>query len=206
MDEKELLSTEYICPLYHERLIYFFANDIFTKDELENDKFIEKFGLDARYRDYKIITKDDLPAGMPVEKVTFNKNNNTAIVVSIRAMHRIACSELGTKSIHFMFNWNIKWKMFNYDNDHGSLIKFMIHNREVPAKWLFRIHLANNKYLDLIGIRFEDIWNLDNEPGMLIYYVENNTIKSMYIDKNKIASLQIFDIQTVQFVNQTKER
>lgn len=204
MTEKELLSTEYICPLYHERLIYFFAKDIFTKEELKDNNFINKFGLDAKYRDYKIITKQDLPAGFPAENIEFTGEDNSAIVVSIRAMHRIACSELGTKSIHFMFNWNIKWKMFNYDNDHGSLIKFMIHDRQIPAKWLFRLYLKNNTILDLIGIRFEDVWNLDKEPGVLIYYLEDNIIKTIYIDKNKINSLQIFDINTVKFIN--KER
>lgn len=204
MTEKELLSTEYICPLYHERLIYFFAKDIFTKEELKDNNFINKFNLDARYRDYKIITKQDLPAGMPIENIEFTGEDKTAIVVSIRAMHRIACSELGTKSIHFMFNWNIKWKMFNYDNEHGSLIKFMIHDRQIPAKWLFRLYLKNNTILDLIGIRFEDVWNLDKEPGVLIYYLEDNIIKTTYIDKNKINSLQIFDINTVKFID--KER
>lgn len=204
MTEKELLSTEYICPLYHERLIYFFAKDIFTKEELKDNNFINKFNLDARYRDYKIITKQDLPAGMPIENIEFTGEDKTTIVVSIRAMHRIACSELGTKSIHFMFNWNIKWKMFNYDNEHGSLIKFMIHDRQIPAKWLFRLYLKNNTILDLIGIRFEDVWNLDKEPGVLIYYLEDNIIKTIYIDKNKINSLQIFDINTVKFID--KER
>lgn len=204
MAEKELLSTEYICPLYHERLIYFFAKDIFTKEELKDNNFINKFNLDARYRDYKIITKQDLPAGMPIENIEFTGEDKTAIVVSIRAMHRIACSELGTKSIHFMFNWNIKWKMFNYDNEHGSLIKFMIHDRQIPAKWLFRLYLKNNTILDLIGIRFEDVWNLDKESGVLIYYLEDNVIKTTYIDKNKINSLQIFDINTVKFID--KER
>ena len=67
--------------------------------------------------------------------------------------------------------------MFNYDNDHGSLIKFMIHNREVPAKWLFRIHLIDHKYLDLIGIRFEDIWNL-KETGNRAFWNRANLLGS----------------------------
>jgi len=189
----KLTSVEYICPLYHERLRYFLCNDVFPASELENNAYIEKYALDARYRDIKQVTDKDFPAGYPIKNVTFDEHG-FAMMISIRAMHRIAVSDLTEKNIHFMFNDYIRWHMYEYDNQHGSLIKFMVHNQFVPEKYIFGCEYGDkpNQFYYYRLVHMESVWNLDGTPGFLLYYItEKNTLSSFYVDAIHIKRFNV---------------
>lgn len=190
---KLMTSTDLICPLYHERMPFFLSAAVFDKSELENNEYINKYLLNAKYRDFKFTDNQGFPAGFPIEDVTFDENGFTQ-QISIRAMHRIACSDLTKNQIHFMFDPYVKWILLDYDNHHGSLIKFMIHDKFVPIKYIAHIYLKGNPQpIEVKVLHIDDVWNLEKEPGFLIYYYEEETneIKSVYLDKNIITGFQV---------------
>ena len=190
----EMQSSEYICPLFHERLVYFVCQDVFNKDELENENYIKKYNLNDKFRDIKYIKANQFPAGYPVEKVNFDKDGYAALI-SIRAMHRIACADLFGDNIHFMFNNFVKWKILNYDNSTGgSLIKFVIHDKSIPVKYIADIKLAREK--DPIRVQvlhIQSVWNLEKEPCFLVYYIietdEGSRLDSAYIENFNYITL-----------------
>ena len=187
-------SAEFICPLYHERLEYFIPYKIFDKEEYEGAKFINLYKLNSRYRDFKILSLRDLPAGFPVDCIKYDYSDTEFYMISIRAMHRICCQDLLGKSIHFMKDQFTKWKILNYDNSHGSLIKFIIHNKEIPFKYRAYISLKNSKpLLELNILHIDSLWNLDNKPGFLIYFYDKTTgkIESLYIDSDNIRDIKL---------------
>ena len=195
----KVASMEYICPLYPERMIFFLAKDVFIDEELENNKFITKYQLNAKYRDYKFITKENLPKGYPLKNVDFDKEGRT-IAVSIRAMHRVCCADLLTKSIHCMADKFIRWKVFDYDNQHGGLIKFMINDKQIPIKHKGRLSFTNRNGLinrivnyDMQVLHVDSLWNLDMKAGLLVYYYEPNvkSISSVYIDSENATQFKI---------------
>lgn len=194
--EKSLMtSTEYICPLYHERLRYFLCSDVFDKNELDPespDYFVNKYRIDARYRDIKRVDNQNFPPGYPVENVKFD-DEGFAMLISIRAMHRIAVADLFNKNIHFMFNGYVKWYMLDYDNMHGSMIKFMIHDKMIPIKYQLTCEYRNdpNHFYLYQVIHVESVWNLDGKPGFLIYYfTEDRKIGSFYIDEYHLRGVK----------------
>lgn len=204
LSEDKICSMEYICPLFHERLDYFLVTDVFSKKELENDAYITKYNLSARYRDFKIIDKKNIPKGYPEDHIKFT--NGVCQAISIRAMHRIACSELTTKSIHFMFDGYLRDRMIkDYDNAHGSIIKFMIHSKVVPVKYTMLYEAiiyepdehdptkinVKTTLVKLPVIHIDSVWNLDNESGFLVYYLSDNIIKSFYMDSLNCRHFQI---------------
>lgn len=175
-------SFELICPLYHERLTYFVAEDVLPEDEVDNIENNEYYGLNVRYRDYKLIPKNGFPTGYPIEQVKFI--NGYSKILSIRGMHRILCADIGKDHIHFMFNPHLKWKMLDYDNSHGSILKYIIKEKTIPIKYRMYVNYKNIQYTyDVIHI--DDVWNLDKEQGLLVYYFDNRTsnIQSIYLDK-----------------------
>ena len=179
-----ITSMEFICPLYHERLRYFLCEDVFPSSELENNSFIDKYRLDSRYRDLKLVDRNGFPPGYPVDNVTFGENG-LAWLISIRAMHRIAVADLVEKDIHFMFDDYVRWHMYDYDNQHGALIKFMVHDKFVPEKYTFGCEFRDrpNEFFYYKLVHIESVWNLDGKPGFLLYYItENNKLSSFYID------------------------
>ena len=188
---EEMVSIELICPMYHERMDFFLPNMIFDEDEWKDNAFIEKYHLDARYRDYKILSDQDYPPGFPLENVVHSLPNNESVVISLRAMHRIVCSDVFKDSIHFMNDGFVKWKVLNYDNSHGAILKFLIHTHEIPVKYeaFLKFH-EDNKTYRLPVFHLDSLWNMDMMSGFLLYYLEYNihnepSLKSMYID-NKI--------------------
>lgn len=193
---KEMVNIELICPMYHERLDFFLPNMIFDKEEWENNAFIEKYDLNSRYRDYKILTNQNYPAGFPLENIVYTIEGRRSVVISLRAMHRICCEDLFKKSIHFMSNPFVRWKVLNYDNSHGSLIKFMIHSKSIPVKYDGIIKILNNpRPIQVPIFHIDPVWNLDFKSGFLVYYLElinnNPSLKTMYIDSNTIEYISL---------------
>ena len=194
-----ITSVEYICPLYHERMRYFLCEDVFPSSELENNSFIDKYRLDARYRDIKLVDKNGFPSEFPINDVVFNENGLTWMI-SIRAMHRIVVSDLTEKNIHFMFDDYIRWQVYDYDNQHGSIIKFMLHDKFVPEKYTFGCEFRDrpNQFFCYKLIHMESVWNLDGMPGFLLYYItETNKLSSFYIDSIHITDFTLVFNQCV---------
>ena len=96
-------AIEFVNKIFHERLKYFLITDVFDKEEITDDAFLYKYNLNTKFRDFIVANKKMIPENYPIKNIHFDKNDNCELI-SIRAMHRIACSELTTGKIHFMFD------------------------------------------------------------------------------------------------------
>ena len=194
-DPNGIITVEMVNTVNSERMEYVDVYQVFNQNELDDFKFITKYNLLDNTEDYLYIPVVDLPNGYPINKSTIL--NGEILTISMRAMHRILLSEirLGGK-MHFVKDKFLKWKLLDYDNQHGCLLKKAYERKPIEPfavaetsnkKILFIVYMepvplnkyTNRKYMSLYTMKESDIGNIPLKYGIKHYYIKPEALETL---------------------------
>lgn len=194
-DPNGVVTVEMINTVNSERMEYADVYQVFNQNELDNFKFIKKYNLIYSTEDYLYIPINNLPKGYPIHKSTIL--NGEILTISMRAMHYILLSEIriGGK-MHFVKDKFLKWKLLDYDNQHGCLLKKTYERKPIEPfavietsdkKILYLVYMEpvpltnyiNRKYMSLYTIKESDIGNAPLKYGIQHYYIQPKALETL---------------------------
>ncbi len=190
LKNRKIFDLTYTNPDFHEEMIFFPAEMVFVNEP----DFIERYKLNAKYRDFKLVTKEGLPQGFPINNLEYDENGY-ATLISIRAMHRILYQDINTNTYHFLMNDTLKRKLLDYDKNHfGFLNGLLSRYPYTTSAFHARIDIKGVEEVATTTIDYiEQVHGLDNKPGFLVYAhdSENKDNYTLYLDGEFVQNLHI---------------
>ena len=193
-DPTGVVTVEMINTTNSERMEYVDVYQVFNQQELNDFNFIKRYNLLRDASDYLFIPLVDLPNGYPIHRSTIL--NGEILTISMRAMHYILLSELriGGK-MHFVKDKFLKWKILDYDNSHGCILKKAYERQPIEPfaiaetadkKLLYIVHMeavpmdrySTRKYMSLYTIKESDN-GLPLKYGVTHYYIEPSKLETL---------------------------
>ena len=164
LKNRKIFGIEYFNPELNENMLYFPAADVFVNEP----NYVDKYRLVAKYRDYKYVTKGNLPKDFPINNVEYN-SEGLCELISIRACHRILYADISKNRYHFLDNQYLREKLTEYDKYHGGFFTYLFERKPYPKNNMYlNVSVLGTAYVTHVDY-FEMVKGLDNGTGLLIY-------------------------------------
>ena len=196
---------------FEERIIkpVVFRNDIIHEDmefypvgmvfEEDCEDLITKYGLNSKYRDVILITKEDYDKSYPDIDTFTIYDGKYVPAISIRAMHRILFNDISINSLHFLANESLRRALLEYDGRHGRFFRYIIAKQEYPKNiFTLSININNSDDTAIALVDYmETVTSITGEAGLLVYAhnIDNGNNYTIYVDGN------ISPVMELRFMN-----